>query len=138
MSNVQERVRFLNEVMNKSDILKLPENQTQKNLVFPNLLKEMGLLVQPSQMQEVCDTVGVSRRGYRAISKTWFQVLKYYKIKAFGLPRPDNVGKVRTLLNEEIPEYFGEYYHIEGTMPYVKQKKKSSFEYNVFNNIWMS
>lgn len=45
-------------------------------------------------------------------------------MKTFGLPRPHCVGKVRTMLNEDISRYFGEYFHIEGTMPYEKQKKK--------------
>ena len=40
-------------------------------------------------------------------------------------------------MNRKIPIYFGEYYHIEGSMPYEKQKKKSLLKYNAFNNIWM-
>ena len=40
-------------------------------------------------------------------------------------------------MNCKIPNYFGEHYHIEGSMPYEKHKKKSFFEYNAFNNIWM-
>ena len=98
----------------------------------------MNLLVNPSQIQEVCDTVGVSRKGYRAISRIFFQVLRYYKIKAFGLPRPHKVGKFRLFLNAKIPENFGDYDHIEGIMPYDKGGRKCSFEYNAFNNIWMN
>ena len=82
--------------------------------------------------------MGVSRRGYIAISKTWLNVLKYYKIKSFGLPRSHNVGKVRNLLNQEIPKKIGKYYHIEGIILYEKGGKKSSFEYNEYNNTWMN
>ena len=53
------------------------------------------------------------------------------------MPRSYNVIKIRHQLNQEIPNYFGEYFHIEGSMPYEKQKKKSSFEYSSFNNIWI-
>ena len=53
------------------------------------------------------------------------------------MPRPFNVVKDRHQLNQEIPTYFGEYYHIEVSMPYEKKNKKSIFEYNAFNNIWM-
>ena len=40
-------------------------------------------------------------------------------------------------MNHKIPNKFQEYYHIEGSMPYEKQKKKCIFEYNAFKIIWM-
>ena len=136
----EERVLLLNETMNRLDIiklLKLPENQKLRKLALQELLKDMNSVVKPSQIVEACDKVGVSRRGYRALSGLWFKNLKHQNIKPFGLPRPHNVVKIQHQLNQEIPNYFGEYFHIEGSMPYEKQKKKSVFEYNAFNNIWM-
>ena len=134
------RVLLLNETMNRLDIiklLKLPENQKLRKLALKELLKDMNSVVKPSQILEECDRVGVSRRGYRELSGLWFKNLKDQNIKPFGLPRSYNVIKIRHQLNQEIPNYFREYFHIEGSMPYEKQKKKSSFEYNSFNNIWM-
>ena len=137
----QQKEQFLNELINKSDVLsllKLSGNQQVKKFLLRDLLKDMNLLVNPSQIQEVCDTIGVSRKGYRSISNIWFQVLRYYKIKAFGLPRPQKVGKFRLFLNAKILENFGDYDHIDGAMPFDKGGIKCSFEYNVFNNIWMN
>lgn len=136
----EERVLLLNETMNRLDIIKLlkmPENQKMRKLVLQELLQDMNSVVKPSQIVEECDRVGVSRRGYRALSGLWFKNLKNQKFKPFGLPRPHNVMNIRNQMNRKIPNYFGEYYHIEGSMPYEKQKKKSFFEYNAFNNIWM-
>ena len=140
MNKSKDRIQLLNETMNRLDIiklLKLPENQKLRKLALQELLKDMNSLVKPSQIVEACDRVGVSRRGYRALSGLWFKNLKHQHIKPFGLPRPFNVVKERHQLNQEIPTYFGEYYHIEGSMPYEKKNKKSVFEYNAFNNIWM-
>ena len=126
--------------MNRLDIiklLKLPENKKLRRLALRELLKDMDSLVKPSQIVEACDRVGVSTRGYRALLRIWFKNLKHQNIKPFGLPRPHNVVKLRHQLNQEIPNYFGEYFHIVGSMPYEKQKKKAIFEYNAYNNIWM-
>lgn len=140
MHKSEERVQILNETMNKLDVIKLlrlPENEKLRKLTLRELLKDMNSIVKPSQIVEACDSVGVSRRGYRTLSGLWFRNLKSKKFKPFGLPRPHNVSKIRHQMNQEIPNYFGEYYHIEGSMPYEKTKKKSFFEYNAYNNIWM-
>ena len=61
----------------------------------------MHSVVDASQIVETCDTVGVSRRGYRALSRVWFKNLKQHRIQAFGLPRANHVVKVRNLQNLE-------------------------------------
>lgn len=135
----EERVKLLNETMSKTDfvkILQLPENNSIKTFVLKKLLEDFKS-VTPSQIVETCDTVGVSRRGYRALSKLWYQKLSVEKFKPFGLPRPHRVVKARQELNLQIPEVFGDYFHIEGSMPFEKQKKCGVFEYNSFNNIWV-
>ena len=93
----EDRVLLLNETMNRLDIiklLKLPENQKLRKLALKELLKDMNSVVKPSQILEECDRVGVSRRGYRALSGLWFKNLKDQNIKPFGLPRSYNVIKI--------------------------------------------
>ena len=67
----EERVLLLNESMNRKDIIKLlkmPENHKMRKLVLQDLLQDMKSVVEPSQVVEECDRVGVSQRGYRALS----------------------------------------------------------------------
>ena len=77
-------------------------------------------MVEPSQVVEECDRVGVSQRGYRALSELWFKNFKNQQIKPFGLPRSHKVMNIQNEMNHKVPNYFGEYYHIEGSMPYEK------------------
>ena len=55
----------------------------------------MHSVVDATQMVETCDTVGVSRRGYRALSRVWFKNLKQHSVRAFGLPRANKVAQAR-------------------------------------------
>ena len=140
MNVCEDRVQLFNETMNKSDIIKvllLKENTLLRKNVLKELLKEMHSVVDATQMVETCDTVGVSRRGYRALSGVWFKNLKQHRVRAFGLPRANKVAQARTLQNLDIPKYFGDYFHIEDSMPYEKNKRKSTFHYTIYNNIWM-
>lgn len=96
MNKSEDRIQLLNETMNRLDIiklLKLPENKKLRKLALRELLKDVHSVVKPSQIVEACDRVGVSRRGYRALSGLWFKNLKHQKIKPFGLPRPHSVVK---------------------------------------------
>ena len=72
MHRCEERILLLNETMNRLNIIKLlkmPENQKMRKLVLQELLKDMNSIIEPSQIVEECDRVGVSRRGYRALSR---------------------------------------------------------------------
>ena len=83
MNKFEDRNQLLNEAMNRLDIiklLKLPENKKLRRLALRELLKDMDSLVKPSQIVEACARVGVSRRGYRALSGLWFRNLKHQKI----------------------------------------------------------
>lgn len=83
MNICEDRMRLLNETMHKSDIIKfllLEGNNVLKKNVLKELLKDMHSVVDASQIVETCDTVGVSRRGYRALSRVWFKNLKQHRI----------------------------------------------------------
>ena len=80
LNKCEDKIQLLNEKMNRSNIiklLKLPENKKLRSLALQELLKDMNSLVKPSQIVEACDRVGVSRRGYRALSGLWFKNLKH-------------------------------------------------------------
>ena len=47
------------------------------------------------------------------------------------------MAKARASQNLEIPKYFGDYFHIEDSMPYEKNKRKSTCHYTIYSNIWM-
>lgn len=69
MHDPQDRLQLLAETMNKTDILKilrLEENSSLRKMVLKDLLNDINSVVDASQIVETCDTVGVSRRGYRA------------------------------------------------------------------------
>ena len=66
-----DRIQTLNEIMNKKDnleILNLPENLMLREIVLRELLKDKNSIINPSQVVEACDIVGVSRKEYRALS----------------------------------------------------------------------
>lgn len=79
MHNSIERVQLLNETMNRIDIvklLKLPKNQKLRKITLEELIDDMNSLTKPSQIVDTCDKVGVSRKGYQALSGLWFKNLK--------------------------------------------------------------
>lgn len=140
MHKVDDRVQLLNETMNQTDIvnvLRAPKNAPLRKIAQRELLGDFNSMIDPSNVVETCDKVGVSRKGYWALSGLWFKHLKQKRVKPFGLPRPYNFMKARSQLNLQIPICFGDYFHIEGSMPFEKQHKRSIFEYTIFNNIWM-
>ena len=61
--------------MNKIDMLKiihLEENLSLTKMVAKEFIYDKNSIVVASKIVETCDTMGVSRRGYRALYGIWF------------------------------------------------------------------
>jgi hypothetical protein len=82
------------------------------------VLKSIGDSVGPDKILAACDQAGVSHRGYGAIYKAVKGPIELLNkdIKAKILPNPYQVKLLRKELNANLPQFVGEYYHIEGRM----------------------
>lgn len=96
--------------------------------VAKKVLQKIGDTVGPDAMLDACDGAGVTHRGYTAI----YQTLKNrIGLVAPGmtpsiLPAPHRLASLRQDMNAKLPQFIGEYYHIEGrrVIPAVRQGRK--------------
>ena len=67
-----------------------------------------------TKIQEALNLRGVSRKGYASIFNIVSSTFKDQRIKlCVLLPNPTTVWWQRGLLNQEISDFIGEYFHIE-------------------------
>lgn len=138
MENKSDRIKFIEATMNRSDFiefLKQPQKKDFRDSLAREITTDYHNLVSPAQVVEACDTVGVSRRGYRTLSKVFFQSLKCKRLRVFGLPRPSLVCKAKMQENKNIPKLIGDYKFICGEMPV--EKKTRPFVLNEYNNVFV-
>lgn len=97
-----------------------------------NVLKSIGDSVGPDKILAACDQAGVSHRGYGAIYKAVKGPIERLNkdIKANILPIPYHVKLLRKELNANLPQFVGEYYHVQGrmTLPTTSKKTKKTDE----------
>jgi len=67
-------------------------------------------------MLETCDALGVSNRGYVAICNAVKHRVHLVapKLKGALLPSRNRLAQLRKQMNEKLPQFIGDYYHIEG------------------------
>ena len=67
------------------------------------------------EVQMVMDGCGISRTGYSNMFKAVTDKLKEKKIKASFLPLPTHMRRSRAELNDQVADFLGPSFHIQGT-----------------------
>ena len=89
--------------------------------------------VDVEKIQEALDMSGVSRKGYASIFNIVSSTLKDKRIKRVLLPTPAAVWRQRGLLNQEIDDFIGQYFHIQN----IYEGAKGRTIYDSLNNIFV-
>ena len=102
-----------------------------------NVLKSIGKRVGADKILAACDQVGVSHRGYGAIYKAVRGPIAVLNkdIKASILPSPYHVKLLRQEMNANLPQFIGEYYHVEGRLELPTTSKKSKKSDNIRKDV---
>ena len=95
-----------------------------KATVVKQIIREIGDSIGEDSMLDACDGSGVMVRGYNAIFRTVKNRigLVAHGIKSGILPAPHRLATLRKQMNSKLPQFIGDYYHIDGrrTIPEVR------------------
>ena len=92
------------------------------------IFKKIQRSITEDVMLSTCDGSGVTHRGYVAMCKAVNQRVKLAmpELKGSMLPSSNRLAQLRRQMNEKLPQFIGDYYHIEGRrrIPEVRVGKK--------------
>ena len=83
-------------------------------------------------VQMVMDGCGISRTGYSNMFKAVTSKLKDKKITTSFLPLPAHMRKSRAELNDQVADFLGPSFHIQG----IFESKDRKLHFSKFNNIF--
>lgn len=112
-----------------------PENDRLRKAIQKHLLKDLLDIISPAQILSICDTAGISDKGYAAMYQCVTRGLRAKGVTRSLLPTPYSISMARKLANANVGSLFGGYKWVEGAMPISPAK---SYEYNRFNNIYIN
>jgi len=111
-----------------SALMSQPKMNDAKNHVVRDVFKKIGDSIGPEAMLAACDGSGVSQRGYGAIYRMLKNRIGIVSpgLKAKILPAPHRLAGLRKDMNAKLPQFIGEYYHVEGrrSIPLVRRAGK--------------
>ena len=113
------RDRLLASFLSKDDFLRIlcaPESKHIKIAVTKEVMRNLSNLVTHVDVQNVCDEVGISNKGYAAIHRLLKDSLMKRGITENIFPVPRMVKLAKTVSNEDVYSKLGEYMHVEDTM----------------------
>lgn len=92
------------------------------------MFKKLQKSLTEEVMLQTCDASGVSNRGYVAMCNALRQRVHVVapELKGSLLPSRNRLAQLRKEMNEKLPQFIGDYYHIEGRriIPEVRVGKK--------------
>lgn len=101
-----------------------PRMSQAKASVVKDVIRQIGDSIGSDSMLDACDSAGVTVRGYDAIYRTVKNRIGMVApgIKSGILPAPHRLGSLRKEMNLKLPQFIGDYYHIDGrrTIPEVR------------------
>ena len=154
------RDKLLAAFISKDDVLRLlraPETKHINDAVVKEVMRKLTNIVTHTDIQNACDDVGISVKGYSAIHRLLKDALMRKGIVENLFPAPHKVKLAKNVSNEDVFSKLGEYMHVEDTMHISglskkkpPQRRKGSntstqanvldekgFPYTKFNNIFV-
>ena len=111
-----------------SALVEQPRMSQATVAVAKTVVKSIADSVGPDTMLDACDGAGVSQKGYMAIYKTLKNRIGLVApgLTTSILPAPNRLASLRKHMNDKLPQFIGEYYHVEGrrVIPEVRQGNK--------------
>ena len=119
-SQASVHTSILQHIIDEKAILKMIADPIQNRLrqaVQRRLFKELQDIITPAQMLSVCDSSGISDKGYKAIYQCVTRGLRAKGLNRSLLPTPYNMIMARKLANRDVCALFGGYKWVEDAMP---------------------
>ena len=135
-SNVEES--FLQNIIPEQkniDMITNTENVLLRDRVRNHFDKELEGIIMPVDMLTMCDTAGISDKGYQSLYTSITARLRSKGFKRSILPTPYSLAMARKSANKTIADMLGGYRWIEDSMPVSSSK---NFIYNKFNNVYIT
>lgn len=105
-------------------MIEQPRMAQAKATVVKEVIRKIGDSIGEDSMLDACDGSGVTVRGYDAIFRTMKNRIGLLApgVKASILPAPHRLATLRKEMNAKLPQFIGDYYHIDGrrTIPEVR------------------
>lgn len=111
---------MLSSCLKKADVIALlraPRGKHINDAVTKEVMRKFSNLVTDVDVQNACDEVGISTKGYTALHGLLKDALRERGITENVFPVPRKVKLARRASNEDVTLRIGHYLHIEETMP---------------------
>ncbi len=93
-----------------------PEAKPLTDAIRKRVTHSFSNIVTDLEIQNICDSVGISTRGYQAIHQALKDALRSRGITENLFPLPHKVAIAKKASNEDVMRQLGDYLHIEDTM----------------------
>lgn len=132
--------------MKRRDIVSVIRDPKWKKLrvLFTNeVLKDVTKIISSDEVQNVCDEVGISTKGYNALYQLLKDTLRTHGITKSIFPAPKTLRFAKRTCNDELKHKIGEFMCVNDTLTIAawgKNRGKDgniAFVYNEFNNIFV-
>ena len=131
------KVSLLQHVIQEKDVLEMitgSGNVKLRETLRQHFLKEIKQIVTPKEMLDVCDSAGISQKGYRAMYKSITLGLRAKGVTQSLLPTLYSLQMAKRCANGDIASMFNGYRSVVDIMPMPPSKP---FEYNAYNNVYI-
>lgn len=116
-------------------LLRAPGRNHIRNAVVKEVMRKYSNIVTHTDVQNVCDEVGISTKGYGAIHRLLKDALMKRGITENLFPVPHKVKLAKNVSNEDVFSKLGEYMHVEDTMHSLGLLKKKPSQHRTSSNI---
>lgn len=109
-------------------------NDKLRETLRRHFLKEIKEIVTPQEMVDMCDSAGISQKGYRAMYRSITLGLRAKGVTQSLLPTLYSLQMAKKCANGDVASMFNGYKWVEDIMPMPTNKP---FEYNAYNNVYI-